>query len=78
MIFCLVCQVRTKLSEEALHIIQGLTPRQYWDELVAFADEHVSLGMSNQDWVEMFGWNSRVLNFLVGDGKSDPNDPNYD
>ena len=34
--------------------------------------------MINKDWAIGFGWNSRALQFMVGDGKRDPDDPDYD
>ena len=77
LIFCLVRQVKIELSKEALYIRQ-LIPLEYWDKRVAFADQHVSPDMSNKDWATMFGWNSRALQLMIGDGECDPDDPDYD
>ena len=78
LIFCVVRQVKCDdLLEEARHI-RDLTPRQYWDELISFANDHVSPGMSRRDWAQGFGWNGHALKLMVGDGERDPDDPDYD
>ena len=68
LILCLVRQVRIELAKEALYIRQ-LSPREYWDNFFAFADQHVSTGMSERDRARLFGWNGRVLKLMVGDGE---------
>ena len=77
LILWLVRQVRDELSEEALYIRQ-LSPREYWEHLVAFADEHVYPGMSNRDWHRCYGLNGAGTNLMVGQGQRDWEDPNYD
>ena len=77
LILWLVRQVRDELSEEALYIRQ-LSPREYWEHLVAFADEHVYPGMSDRDWHRCYGLNGAGVNLMVGQGERDWEDPNYD
>ena len=77
LILCLVCQARFELSKEALYIRQ-LSPREYWDKLVAFDNQHVSPDMSERDWARSFGWSGLALKLMVGDGARDPDDPSYD
>ena len=77
LILCLVCQVRIELSKEALCIRQ-LPPSEYWEHLVAFADQHVYPGMSDRNWTRCYGWNGSVLKLMVREGERDWDDPDYD
>ena len=76
LILCLVPEVRNDLSNEA-HVIRSLSPREYWEKLVAFVDQHVYRDMSDRHWRRHFGMNG-YLKFIVGDGERDLDDPYYD
>ena len=64
LILCLVHQVKIELSKEALYIRQ-LSPCEYWEKLIAIADQHVSPDMSERHWASFFCWNGSVLKLMA-------------